>query len=128
MGKHRLKEWMPRVYKDHRRAIPRRLRGVYDAIGARYSLTDEITRRVAILTALSALEHEQLTRDVSALSNGQGTRGARATQLGRLRRRQASYAGQFLAGLRTLEAMTRDGRSAAAQTDLAALLDPRRGA
>lgn len=124
MGKRRLKAEMPRMLPDHPSALAKRLRALYEDIAARYQLSDGLTRRVAVLTALAGLEHQAMTADVVALA---GRRRATPAILSRLRRRQAAYAGQFLAGLRTLEAMTRDGRSAAAQTDLAALLDPRRG-
>jgi len=94
---------MPRLYPDHRRTIPRRLRQVYEDIATRFPLTDGVARRLAVLAARAWIDYEALSGEIAALSNGRGRRKA-APMITRLRRRQAAYAGQFLGGLRSLEA------------------------
>ncbi len=93
-----LKSKMPRTLSDHRSTLAKRLRRVYDEIGTRYPLQDGVARRIALLAARAWLDYEDLAK--------QTTRQRKAMEINRLRRRQASSAGQFLSGLRQLEALT----------------------
>lgn len=99
-----LKGRMPRVLPDHRSALGKHLRCVYEDIGTRYELGDGIARRVAIMAARSWLEYENVSQEVAALT-AKRPRGKISMALTRSRRRQASYAGQFLGGLRTLQGL-----------------------
>ncbi len=99
----RLKGAMPRTMSDHRSTLAKRLRVIYDEIGTRFPLQDGVSRRIALLAARAWLDYEDLAK--------QTTRQRKATEINRLRRRQATCAGQFLSGLRQLEALTTDGHS-----------------
>ncbi len=104
-----LKGRMPRTLPDHRSTLAKQLRGVYDDIGGRFSLTDGVSRRVALLAARAWLDYERLSRESEQLASHRprekDARQRVAFQLTRLRRRQSSFAGQFLGGLRTLEGL-----------------------
>ena len=91
---------MPRTLSDHRGTLAKRLRRVYDEIGARYPLQDGVARRIALLAARAWVDYEELAKATS--------QRRKATEINRLRRRQATCAGQFLSGLRSLEALTSD--------------------
>jgi hypothetical protein len=97
MGQRRLKAAMPRAYADHRTTAAKRLRVVYDDLGARFGLaeTDGVCRRVALLIARAWIAYEDVTRDLEAPHKGLAIR--------RLQRRQRAALGQFTAGLRDLE-------------------------
>lgn len=117
MGKRRLKAAMPRCYADHRTADAKRLRRVYDDLASRFKDLDGVARRVALLAAESWMAYEDLGIEIERAS---GKRKS-TLSLSRLRRRRQSAAGQFLGGLRSLEALTGgngDGRG----LDLAAML------
>ncbi len=96
-----LKGRMPRTLPDHRSTLAKRLRVVYDEISKRYPLQDGVARRVALLAARAWCDYEDMAKATS--------RQRKATEINRLRRRQATCAGQFLSGLRSLEALTSDG-------------------
>jgi len=96
-----LKDRMPRTLSDHRSTLAKRLRRVYDEIGTRYPLQDGVARRIALLAARAWLDYEDMVK--------QTTRMRTAMEINRLRRRQATCAGQFLSGLRQLEVLTSDG-------------------
>ncbi len=97
-----LKGRMPRVLPDHRSTLAKRLRAVYDEIGKRYPLQDGVARRIALLAARAWVDYEDMAKATSQ------RRKPKATEINRLRRRQATCAGQFLSGLRSLEALTSD--------------------
>ncbi len=104
-----LKGRMPRTLGDHRSTVSKRLRVVYDDLEQRFPLRDGISRRVAVLAARAWLDYENLSEETERLSASRprekDARQRAAFQLTRLRRRQSSFAGQFLGGLRTLEGL-----------------------
>ncbi len=100
-----LKGKMPRLYPDHRRALPRRLRAVYADFEARFPLRDGISRRLAVLAAQGWLVYQDIATEANALAARRRRKGKVSADLSRLRRRQASAAGQFISGLRSLEAL-----------------------
>ncbi len=107
----RLKGAMPRTLGDHRTTLAKRLRAVYDDLGQRFPLQDGVTRRVALLAARAWVDYEEMAKATS--------RRRKATETNRHRRRQATCAGQFLSGLRSLEALTSNGHGG---KDLALLI------
>lgn len=104
-GRHALKARMPRCLPDHRSSSAKRLRRAFDELAERFPLTDGVTRRLALLAAQAAVEHE----DASALLEI-GHRQKRV--MNRLRRRQRQAAGAWLSGIRHLEEMTAGRRPA----------------
>ncbi len=104
-----LKGRMPRTMGDHRSTAAKRLRVVYDDLQERFPLKDGVSRRVAVLAARAWLDYEKLSQETERLSASRprekDARQRAAFQLTRLRRRQSSFAGQFLGGLRTLEGL-----------------------
>ena len=105
-----LKGRMPRTLPDHRSTLAKQLRDAYDDIAGRFSLTDGVARRVALLAARAWLDYERLSRESAQLAASRPREKSRrqhhALQLSRTRRRQSSFAGQFLGGLRTLEGLS----------------------
>ncbi len=105
-----LKGRMPRTLGDHRSTVSKRLRVVYDDLEQRFPLRDGISRRVAVLAARAWLDYENLSEETERLAASRPrepeARQKAAFQLTRLRRRQSSFAGQFLGGLRTLEGLS----------------------
>ena len=104
-----LKGRMPRTLSDHRSNLAKRLRHVYDELQEKFPLKDGVSRRVAVLAARAWLDYEKLSQETERLSASRprekDARQRAAFQLTRLRRRQSSFAGQFLGGLRTLEGL-----------------------
>ena len=100
---------MPRTLPDHRSTLAKQLRHVYNDIDARFPLKDGIARRVGVLVARSWLEYEQVSRESERMAaqrpREKSRRQQHALQLTRSRRRQPSFAGQFLGGLRMLEGL-----------------------
>ncbi len=105
-----LKGRMPRTLSDHRSNLAKRLRHVYDDLQEKFPLKDGVSRRVAVLAARAWLDYEKLSQETERLSASRprekDARQRAAFQLTRLRRRQSSFAGQFLGGLRTLEGLS----------------------
>ncbi len=104
-----LKGQMPRVFGDHRSSHAKQLREVYLELNEKYLLKDGISRRIAVIVARAWLDYEAITKEVIQLSGRRRHHQKIATMQTRLRRRQVSYAGQFLGGLRTLDALTNGG-------------------
>ncbi len=106
----KLKGGMPRTLGDHRSTVAKRLRHVYDDLQEKFPLKDGVSRRVAVLAARAWLDYEKLSQETERLSASRprekDARQRAAFQLTRLRRRQSSFAGQFLGGLRTLEGLS----------------------
>jgi len=100
---------MPRVFGDHRTTLSKRLRVIYDDIATRYPLNDGISRKVAAITAQTWLNYEECSREATQLSGRKRVHEKQATILNRIRRRQSTFAGQFLGGLRTLATLTNGG-------------------
>ena len=97
-----LKGYMPRVLDDHRSRHAKQLREVYMELIAKYPLRDGVSRRVAVITAKAWLDYEEISREVQQLTGRRRHHQNVAVIQTRLRRRQSSYMGQFMGGLRTL--------------------------
>ena len=102
-----LKGGMPKLFADNRCPDAKRLREIYQDIEKRFPLEDGLSRRIAGMTGMAWLNYEQLGREVAKLMSRRLKRnGKGSTDVQRLRRRQSSFAGAFLGGLRTLQGLT----------------------
>lgn len=106
MGKHALKMRMPRVLPDHRSAEAGRLRTVYCEVMEKLSTPPAPARRIGLMCAEAWRDYEDLGIQIARAKKNKRS----AVEIRRLRKERRLAAGNYLGGMRELQAMIdRDG-------------------